>query len=376
MADAARPTAEALLARAKREEREGRRGRLRIYLGAFPGVGKTYAMLNEARRRRSYGEDVVVGFVETHGRRATAAQLEGLEMLPRLRVEYKGVVLEELDVEAVLSRKPAVCLIDELAHTNAPGSLREKRYEDVQVILEAEIDVVTTLNVQHLESLNDTVESLTGVKVRETIPDRVVDDADEIILIDMSPEGARARMQHGHIYPPVQAAAALENFFRPANLAALREMALRRTAEEVDEQLEEWMRESDREQAGMEDHVLVYVDASPAARKVIRRGWRLAQALRGDLLVAYLRRELTDTEQVELARTVELAEDLSARVIPLDAQDEAKALEALIAAQGIQHVVLPHRPRRGLAALSGPSLADKLLTANPRIEVHLVPVRA
>jgi two-component system sensor histidine kinase KdpD len=313
-----------------------------------------------------------VGFVETYGRARTEAMLEGLEVVPTRRIEYKGVVLRELDVEAALARRPDVCLVDELAHTNAPGSEREKRYEDVQVLLEAGINVVTTLNVQHLESLNDTVQSLTGVKVRETIPDRVVDDADEIILIDLSPEAARARMQHGHIYPPAQATAALENFFRPANLAALRELALRRMAEEVDEQLEEWMRETGREQAGVEEHVLVYVDASPLARTLIRRGWRLAQGLRGDILVAYLKRELDDREQVELARTIELAEDLNARVLPLETQDEAKALETLIAGQGIQHVVLAHRPRGGLAGRLRLSLADELLATNPHIEVHLV----
>jgi two-component system sensor histidine kinase KdpD len=367
-----RPEPEALLARARREEREQGRGRLRIYLGAFPGVGKTYSMLSEARRRASYGEDVVVGFVETHGRKATAAMLEGLEIVPPRRVEYKGVVLLELDVEAVQARRPAVCLVDELAHTNAPGSEREKRYEDVQFLLERGVNVVTTLNIQHLESLNDMVESLTGVKVRETIPDRVVDDADELILIDLSPEGARARMQHGHIYPPAQAAAALENFFRPANLAALREIALRRTAQEVDEQLEELMRESGRDQAGLEEHVLVYIQPAPFARTLIRRGWRLAQGLKGDLLVAYLKRQLSEDEQVELARTIELAEDLNARVFPLEAADEAKALEALVAAHGVQHIVLGHRPHTGLGSRLRPSLADRLLAVGTELELHLV----
>jgi two-component system sensor histidine kinase KdpD len=382
-----RPDPQAILARVQREEREGKRGRLRIYLGAFPGVGKTFAMLNEAGRRKTYGEDVVVGFVETHGRRATASQVAGLEVLPRRQVRYRGVVVEELDVDAVLARRPAVCLVDELAHTNAPGSVREKRYEDVQVILDAGIDVVTTLNVQHLESLNETVASLTGVAVRETIPDHVVDDADEIILIDLSPEAARARMRHGHIYPPAQAEAALEHFFRPANLAALRELALRRTADEVDEQLEEWMRETGREQAGVEEHVLVYARGTPFDRTLVRRGWRLAQGFRGDLLVAYLKRERGEQEQVELARTIELAEDLNARVIALDGADETAALGAFVApdetaalgafavAEGVQHVVLGHEPRGWIGSLLRPSLADRLLTANPALEVHLAAER-
>jgi two-component system sensor histidine kinase KdpD len=367
----ARPDPEALLVRARREERENGRGHLRIYLGAFPGVGKTFAMLNEARRRRSYGEDVVVGFVETHGRAATAAQIEGLEVLPRRRVEYKGVVLEELDVDAVLTRRPAVCLVDELAHTNAPGSLREKRYEDVNVILDAGINVVTTLNVQHLESLNDTVASLTGVKVRETIPDAVVDEADEIILIDLSPEGARARMEHGHIYPPAQAAAALEHFFRPENLAALREIALRRTAQEVDDQLEEWMREAGRDQAGLEERVLVYIDASSFARTLVRRGWRWAQALRGELLIAYVRRDLSEEAQLELALTIELAEDLNARVLPIEASDEARALVELVGAEGVQHVVLGRRARGGLGSRLKAPLEETLLQAHPDLEVML-----
>lgn len=364
---------EAMLARAKRDERAASgRGRLRIFLGAFPGVGKTYTMLNEAHRRRSYGEDVVVGFVETHGRRATQAMVEGLDVLPRKRVEYRGVVVEELDVEAVLHRRPAVCLVDELAHTNAPGSERQKRYEDVEVILEAGINVVTTLNIQHMESLNDRIQALIGVRVRETIPDRIVDDADEIILIDLTPEGARARMEHGHIYPPAQAAAALENFFKPENLAALRELALRRTAQEVDEQLEEYMRESAKQRVEVEEHVLVYIDPTVFSRTLIRRGWRIAQGLRADLLVAYLRRDMNEQEQTELARTLELAEDLNARIFPLDAEDEAVALQSFIAAEGVNYLVLPHRGRGGLARLLRRSLADQLMLAVPGLDVHLV----
>ena len=242
-----RPDPDAILRRIKAQEPgERHRGTLRVYLGAFPGVGKTYAMLNEAHRRRTYGEDVVVGIVETHGRANTAAMLEGLEVLPRRQIEYHGRQIEEMDVEAILRRQPAVCLVDEIAHTNPPGSDREKRYEDVEVLRDAGINVVATLNVQHLESLNDTVESITGVRVRETIPDSVLDEADEVILIDLSPEGARARLQHGHIYPPEQARLALERFFRPENLAALRELALKRTAQDVDERLEDMMREAAR----------------------------------------------------------------------------------------------------------------------------------
>ncbi|HYM14967.1 MAG TPA: sensor histidine kinase KdpD [Dehalococcoidia bacterium] len=372
--DDARPDPEALLARARRDEREASgRGRLRIFIGAFPGVGKTYTMLSEAHRRVSYGEDVVVGFVETHGRAATEAQIAGLEVLPRKRIAYRGVTVEELDVDAVLRRHPSVCLVDELAHTNAPGSEREKRYEDVDTILEAGINVVTTLNVQHLESLNDTVQALTGVRVRETIPDRVVDEADELILIDLTPEGARARMEHGHIYPPAQAAAALRHFFRPENLAALRELALRRTAQEVDEQLDVYMRESARQQrADIEEHVLVFIDGSPFSRTLIRRGWRIAQGLRATLAVAYLRRPMAEGEQADLARTLELAEDLNARVFPLSATDAATALRGIIGAEGVHHLVLRHERRGGVARLLKRSLADELMQALPNLDVHLV----
>jgi two-component system sensor histidine kinase KdpD len=369
-----RPSPEALLVRAQREERElSGRGRLRIFLGAFPGVGKTYTMLNEAHRRRSYGEDVVVGFVETHGRRATQAMVEGLEVLPRKRVEYKGVTVEELDVDAVLHRRPAVCLVDELAHTNAPGSEREKRYEDVDLILGAGINVVSTLNIQHMESLNDRVQALTGIQVRETIPDRIVDEADEIILIDLSPEGARARMEHGHIYPPAQAAAALQNFFKPQNLAALRELALRRTAQEVDEQLEEYMRESaPKHHLEVEEHVLVFIDAGAFSRTLIRRGWRLAQALRADLYVAYMKRDRPDPVQLDLARTLELAEDLNARVFPLEAGDEGLALQSFITAHGVNHLVLPHNRRGAFERLLRRSLPDQLMLALPNLDILLV----
>ncbi|HZP25459.1 MAG TPA: sensor histidine kinase KdpD [Dehalococcoidia bacterium] len=367
-AEEGRPSPDALLARVKRQEKEGRRGRLRIYLGAFPGVGKTYAMLDEAHRRKTYGEDVLVGFVETHGRKKTEALLQGLEVIPRKRIEYKGAVLEEMDVEAVLERRPAVCLVDELAHTNAPGSERQKRYEDVQVLLNAGITVVSTLNIQHLESLNDTIESLTGVKVNETLPDSVLDEADEVILVDLSPEGARARMEHGHIYPPEQARTALENFFRPENLAALRELALKRTAEEVDQQLEELMRETVR-RADTEEQVLVLVDETPGSRKLIRHGWRLAHGLRATLMVAYIKHPLSEAGERELARTLELAEDLNAIVRPIAAEgDELRALTGFIETIGIEHVVLPYR-RPGL--LRRP-LADRLLQLKPDLEVHLV----
>jgi two-component system sensor histidine kinase KdpD len=367
-----RPTPDQLLARIQREEKHAGRGRLRIYLGAFPGVGKTYAMLNEAQRRKVYGEDVVVGFVETHGRRSTEIQSEGLETIPRKRIEYRGVTVEEMDVAAILRRKPAVCLVDELAHTNAPGSEREKRYEDVQVLLMAGINVVSTLNVQHLESLNDTIEAIAGIKVRETIPDSVLDEADEVILVDLSPEGARARMEHGHIYPPEQARRALENFFTVENLAALRELALRRTAAEVDHQLDELMRETAHLRAEPDEKVLVLLDDKASDRTLIRHGWRLAQGFRAELLVAYLKRERGEAAEQELSRTLDLAEDLNARICSLEGTGDVSTVSAFVRAEGISHIVLLSEKRSAIARLLRRSAAEELVAIAPHIDVHLV----
>jgi two-component system sensor histidine kinase KdpD len=376
MSEAARPNPDEILARIQQEAgvEKGRRGRLRIYLGAFPGVGKTYTMLNEAQRRKSYGEDVVVGFVETHGRRATESMVEGLEVIPRKRIVYRDVAIEEMDVEAVLKRRPAVCLVDELAHSNAPGSEREKRYEDVQLILDAGIDVVSTLNIQHLESLNDTVESLTGVKVRETLPDSVLDEADEVILVDLSPEGGRARMEHGHIYPPEQARRALDAFFRIENLAALRELALRRTADEVEDQLQEMMR-ARKGRPDVEERVLVLIDDQPQSRTLIRHAWRLAQGFHAELLAAYLRKERGEAEERELARTLELAEDLNARIVPLEGEDYAKTISALIQIEAVDHVVLSQQRVPWRSRLFRRPLHEEVAAAAPQVEVHLVPAR-
>src|SRR3989440_4801499 len=249
------------------DSHQRKRGRLRVYLGAAAGAGKTYAMLNEGHRRESRGTDVVVGYVETHGRPLTQAQIGDLEVLPRKKVTYRGVTLEEMDTEAIIARHPKVALIDELAHTNVPGSKHAKRYQDVEEILDAGINVVTTLNIQHLESLNDLIASITGVRVRETLPDRILDQADEVELIDISPYALRQRMKHGNIYPPERVEAALDNFFREGNLTALREMALRRTAEKTESQLEQYMTEHRIGQArSASERVLVGFDARIPAR--------------------------------------------------------------------------------------------------------------
>jgi two-component system sensor histidine kinase KdpD len=363
-----RPDPDALLRRLHEEERKNR-GTLRVYLGAFPGVGKTYAMLNEAHRRKTYGEDVVVGLVETHGRANTAAMLEDLEIIPRRRIDYHGRQIEEMDVEAILRRHPAVCLVDEIAHTNPPGSEREKRYEDVEVLRDAGINVVATLNVQHLESLNDTVESITGVRVRETVPDAVLDGADEVILIDLSPEGARARLQHGHIYPPEQARLALERFFRPENLAALRELALKRTAHGVDERLEDMMR--DAAPSAVRDKLLVLIDENPASRSLIREAWRLAEALDVDLAVAYVPAALPESAKRDMEKTLELAEDLNGRVIQIEAAS-AGEMAKLASRESVRHLVMRLHPGGVLIRSREESLLRALSSRMPGLRVHVV----
>src|SRR5579859_6231467 len=269
-----------------------RRGRLRVYLGAVAGAGKTYAMLNEGHRREARGTDVVVGYVETHNRPQTQAQLGDLEIIPRKKVSYRGVTLEEMDTQAIIARHPKVALIDELAHTNVPGSKHVKRYQDVEEILNAGIDVVTTLNIQHLESLNDLVASITGVRVRETLPDWILDQADEVELIDISPYALRQRMKHGNIYPPERIDAALNNFFREGNLTALREIALRRVAEKTESQLEQYMTDHGiTERWPATERVLVGFDHRPHTRQVIRDAWRLAHGLHADLLAVSIQPE-------------------------------------------------------------------------------------
>jgi two-component system sensor histidine kinase KdpD len=262
-----------------------RRGLLRVYLGAAPGVGKTFAMLDEGWRRHERGTDVVVGYVETHRRPKTQAQIRDLEVVPRRVADYRGTVFEEMDVDAILARRPAVALVDELAHTNVPGSKHDKRWEDVDDLLDAGIDVITTVNIQHLESLNDVIERITGVRQRETVPDDVVRRADQIELVDMSPEALRRRMAHGNIYPPERVDAALANYFRPGNLAALRELALLWVADRVEENLHTYMESHGIAEAWeTRERVVVAVTGAPGGEQLVRRAARIAGRLQGGLI--------------------------------------------------------------------------------------------
>jgi two-component system, OmpR family, sensor histidine kinase KdpD len=289
-------------------------GQLRIYLGAAAGVGKTYAMLGEGHRRAERGADVVVGFAETHARKQTAALLDGLEVVPRARLTYRGSTFEEMDVDAVLRRRPQIALVDELAHTNVPGSRNEKRWQDVEELLNAGIDVISAVNIQHLESLNDVVEQITGVPQRETVPDAVVRAADQVELVDMTAEALRRRMAHGNIYPAEKIDAALTNYFRTGNLTALRELALLWLADKVDEVLQHYRAEHDiRKTWEARERVVVALTGGPEGDTLIRRAARIAaRATGGDLLAVHVTKSdgLTGANPANLARQRQLVESL------------------------------------------------------------------
>ncbi len=378
-----RPSAEAMLARIRRDTPDaGGRGRLRIYLGMAPGVGKTYRMLEEAHRRVERGTDLVVGYAETHGRPLTAALLDGLEIVPRARVEHRGVVVEEMDTAAVIARDPTVAIVDELAHTNVPGSLREKRWEDVEAIRAAGIHVITTCNVQHLESVADAVATITGAPVNERLPDAVLAAADEVELIDMSPRALRQRMKHGNVYPPERAALALDRFFSEGNLTAMRELALRFTARRVDDQLGEIATDAGGPTGGRFDLVaertLVVIDGSPGARIALRRGASLAAALRGSLVGLVVDREPGGPRAFDAARdlreNLDFATDLGADILRVETRDVVAGIVDAVRQRRATRVVIAVRPTpAGLARLGRRGLVDELLERLPGIELHVVP---
>jgi len=322
------------------------RGKLRIYLGYAAGVGKTWKMLDDAQCLRAEGCDVVIGYFEPHGRKDTIAKTEGLEMVPRRQVEYRGTTFEDMDTEAILRRKPAVCLVDEFAHTNVPGSERLKRWQDVEALLDAGIAVWTTVNVQHLESLNDHVFQMTGVRVRETVPDWVVDAADEVMMVDLTPRAVRNRLERGVIYAPEKARKALENFFTETNLSALREMALRHTAHEVEERLpapapaDAPARPAD---TGRKERVLICLTARPASAMLIRRGKRVSDYLRGECIAVYVARSAEQADE-GVERHLRFARDLHIQTEVLYGKDVAKTIVDFARARGITQVFMG-RPR-------------------------------
>lgn len=355
------------------------RGQLRIYLGAAPGVGKTYAMLNEGRRRAERGTDVVVGIVETHGRASTAAQLGTLEVVPRRTVDYRGTTIEELDLDAVLARAPEQVLVDELAHTNAPGGEHEKRWQDIDAILDAGIDVISTVNVQHLESLNDVVERIAGVAQRETVPDAWVRAADQIELIDMSPEALRRRMAHGNIYTAEKIDAALGNYFRAGNLGALRELALLWVADRVDDELTDYRRRHGIEQPWeTRERVVVAVTGAPGGDLLVRRASRMALRLRGELIAVHVRRDdgVAGLSTELLDRHRQLVEELGGQYVEVAGSDVGRALLEVARAENASQIVLGASRRSRLADLFGGSVISRVLRESGPIDVHVISTAA
>ncbi len=372
-----RPSPEALLEAARREE--SRIGKLRIFVGAAPGVGKTYEMLQQARARKKDGYDVVVGIVETHGRRETEALLEGLEVIPRRRIEYKGQWLEEMDLDAIIARRPQIVLVDELAHTNVEGSRHPKRYLDVEELMSHGIDVYTTVNIQHIESLNDVVAQITHVRVRETVPDAVFDRADAVELVDLTPDDLIQRLKEGKVYVPKQAERALEHFFSPANLTALRELALRRTAERVDEELlTEMQAHAIQGPWAAGERILVCISDDPRCAGLVRYAKRLADRLHGPWVALYVegRRslQLSEEERDRIADTLRLAEALGGEAITLPASDRHIADDVIRYAQAnnVTQIVIGKSSRTRWFEILHGSVVHDLVRRSGNISVHVI----
>jgi two-component system, OmpR family, sensor histidine kinase KdpD len=352
------------------------RGTLRIYLGAAPGVGKTFAMLGEGHRRRERGTDIVVGLVETHGRAKTAEAIGDLEVVPRKTIEYRDATFEEMDVDAILARRPEVALIDELAHSNVPGSKHEKRWEDIEDLLAAGINVISTLNIQHLESLNDVVEQITGAKQRETVPDEVVRKADQIELVDMAPEALRRRMAHGNVYPAERIDAALGNYFRPGNLGALRELALLWVADRVDEALREYRDRHGIEQAWeTRERVVVALTGSPGGDRLIRRGARMAARTKGDLVAVHVRSQdgLAAPAAELLDQQRALVEEVGGTYREVVGADAGAALADTARSLNATQIILGATRRSRWAELTRGSVINRIIRdAGPGIDVHVM----
>ena len=375
--DDIRPSPEAMLKLAQAEEVTAELGKLKIFLGYAAGVGKTYAMLEAARQRKEDGRDVVIGYVESHGRPETDVLLEGMEILPRKEVRYMGVTLQEMDLDAIMARKPQIVLADELAHTNAPGSRHEKRWQDVEELLEAGIDVYTTVNIQHFESLNDVVARITGITVQETVPDRLLDLAFEIKLIDIPPEDLLQRLHEGKVYIPDQAAKAIEKFFRPGNLMALRELSLRRTASRVDDQMRAYMEtQSIAGPWSTAERLLVCVSGSPYSEKLIRATCRLAEELKAQWFTVYIETP-ADSRHVRenrehIWRDLRLAESLGGEVASVTATDITEAVMEYATRHNITKIVMgkPSKPR-WRKILQTP-IVDRIIRRSGAIDVVIV----
>ena len=351
------------------------RGIFKLFLGYAPGVGKTYSMLSEAVRRKSRGEDVVVGVVETHGRKGLDEFLNQLEIVPRKKIEYKGTVFEEMDLEAILARNPAVVLVDELAHTNIPGSKHRKRYEDVQDILAAKIDVVATLNIQHIESIAPVVRSITGISVRETVPDWVPLTSSETVMVDLTPEALQNRMKRGDVYSTEKVERSLQNFFRRGNLIALRELALRQVAEQVDRSLESYMEAQDiRKNWGVRERLAVCISTNPAGQYLVARAARMARRMDAELYVVHVDREfgLKESNKNALASNLKFAESLGAKVVRLRGQSVADTVAEFVRAKHITQVIFGRAAVRDWRKYFYLSAVHRFLRESPAVDVHIV----
>ena len=372
-----RPDPDALLARVQQKEARQRRGKLKVFFGASAGVGKTYAMLEAARKRKAEGADVVVGYVEPHGRDETERLLEGLEQLPFRVAEYRGSAFHEFDLDAALARKPALMLVDEFAHTNVAGSRHAKRWQDVEELLAAGIDVYTTVNVQHIESLNDVVAQITGTRMQETVPDKVFDQADEIALIDITPDELLQRLKEGKVYLPERARHALENFFRKGNLIALRELALRAAADRVDAEMREYRDEhAIRDTWAAGENLLVCVGPDAQAEKLVRAGKRIATALHARWLVVYVETpELLRLPEAERNRRIDLlrlAESLGAESVTLDGPTAAEALLEYARTRNVNRILVGKPNRRGARRWLRPSTTSQLVAHARDIDVYVI----
>ncbi len=373
--DEARPDPDALLKEIQREETK--RGRLKIFLGYAPGVGKTYAMLNEAGVLKKRGEDVVVGIVETHGRLETEELLKGLEVVPRRRVEYQGIVLEELDLDAILARRPAGVLVDELAHSNTPGSRHPKRYQDIEEILDNGMDVYTTVNVQHFESLSDVLEKVTGVRVQETLPDTFLDRADEVQVVDIPLEELFERLKEGKVYIPKQAERAMRNFFKRGNLVALRELMLTRVAHKMDAELLNYMRaKAIFGPWPVGERVMVCIAPSPYAKQLLRKGYQIAREAHAEWYAVHVStpalKEMSDEDKAYIAEALNLAEELGAKIATLSGTDVANEILRFAREYNINHIVIGKPLHSMFFGFWKGSPASRLLHTRSEFELHLI----
>ncbi|MGB2645319.1 MAG: sensor histidine kinase KdpD [Candidatus Acidiferrum sp.] len=351
------------------------RGIFKLFLGYAPGVGKTYSMLSEALRRKSRGEDVVIGVVETHGRKGIEELASQMEAVPRKKIEYKGTIFEEMDVDAILARKPEVVLVDELAHTNIPGSLHRKRYEDVQDLLAANIDVVSTLNIQHIESIAPVVRSITGITVRETVPDWVPLTASETVMVDLTPEALHNRMKRGDVYSTEKVERSLKNFFRRGNLIALRELALRQVAEQVDRSLETYMEDEDiRKNWGVRERMAICISGNPAGQYLVARGARMARRMDAELYVVHVEREIGPKEQntATLTANLRFAESLGATVVRLKGRSVADTVADFVRSKHITQVIFGRAPVHDWRKYLYLSAVHRFLRESPPVDIHIV----